>query len=995
MVLDLRAGVKPAFDRNWIAILMPFNTRAAFKLTLAVAAAISAQTLHAQENPERLWSCNLTPNGEWDCEVNESLTQPTEQPSTSPIESTAVIQESESTAQNITADTAPDQPAAADNQGSTATNAPVADTSPASIAPEPISWPEPVAVRTQSTIPPLQTATATATDSTWNCVAEGDNWDCRQEQTPKRTQIAAAPSTGREPQVAATGKPEWSCSASGNEWDCKEIPGAAPVATGRTPGPLVPASATALDWYAYAPGEAPGACRGRYVEPEFAFLEDDRPFEQQPIYVNALTSSTEIGGLTQLEGGIQLQRGGRLITSTRGEYDQQASNARLFGQVRYREKGLLLTSEQADANMLSGDTRFYNAQYVMHQEHMRGQAEQITRYGDRWVELSEGAITYCEPGSNAWQIAADNIELNPETGRGVARHATLDIAGVPVLYTPYLSFPIDDRRQSGFLYPSFGYSESDGVDIAIPYYFNLAENYDDTLTLRHIGERGLLLENEFRYMNSWSHNSLSNGWLSNDEQVDEDRWLFGFEHSGRPMDSLYSRIDFTRVSDDDYFEDLGTSLEVQRDDHLDQLFELRYLQPGWNLALRTQSYQTIDGTTPYERVPQLLLTGNQSRLAGLFDLNYTAEYTRFERDLDSIYAPKGVAAATVGDRVHLRPRVSAAFERPFGFLRPAAMLWHSEYELENDEATDRNGNRSISANIFSLDSGLVFERDFALADGQYIQTLEPRLLLLHSDADQPDADIPAFDSSRLGFTYYNLFHETGWSGNDRVANTQQASLGLSSAVYSDQGIEKLRVGVAQAHYFKDREQPALRPGDITGEESSSNLATLANWNFTRNLRLTHNGEVDRDSYELLEHNYKLSYLPGDKRLFYLNYRDNLEKYKDNPQNPSAHQQLDLAFRWPLSNAWTGYGRWQQDLDNNENLETLLGVEYASCCWKVSVTGRSWVVDPDEVGVVDQFETDTGIFLQFVLRGLGAFGQGEGREFLEDITGYDEDENGAF
>ena len=1010
MVLDLRAGVKPAFDRNWIAILMPFNTRAAFKLTLAVAAAISAQTLHAQENPERLWSCNLTPSGEWDCEVNESLAQPTEQSSATPVESTAVRQEPEAATQAITAETEAVESAPSGNQDSTATEAPVADTIATRNAPEPISWPEPVAAPTQSTATSIQTATATATatatDSAWNCIAEGDNWDCRQEQAPKRTQIAAAPSTGREAQVAATGKPEWSCSASGNEWDCKEIPGTAPVATGRTPGPLVPASAAALDWYAYAPGEVPGACRGRYVEPEFAFLEDDRPFEQQPIYVNALTSSTEIGGLTQLEGGIQLQRGGRLITSTRGEYDQQASNARLFGQVRYREKGLLLTSEQADANMLSGDTRFYNAQYVMHQEHMRGQAEQITRYGDRRVELSEGAITYCEPGSNAWQIAADNIELNPETGRGVARHATLDIAGVPVLYTPYLSFPIDDRRQSGFLYPSFGYSESDGVDIAIPYYFNLAENYDDTLTLRHIGERGLLLENEFRYMNSWSHNSLSNGWLSDDDQYGDDRWLFGFEHSGRPMDSLYSRIDFTRVSDDDYFEDLGTSLEVQRDDHLDQLFELRYLQPGWNLALRTQSYQTIDGSTPYERVPQLLLTGNQNRLAGLFNLDYTAEYTRFERDLDSIHSPtrnptlseaEKNAAATIGDRIHIRPRLGTAFESPWGYVRPAATFWHSTYDLDNERDPSRAGAHSVSAGIVSLDSGLILERDFELADGQYTQTLEPRLFLLHADVDADEQDeIPLFDSSQLGFTYYNLFHETGWSGNDRVADTQQASLGLSSAVYSEQGIEKLRVGVAQAHYFADREY-AGRPGDTIdgGTESSSNLATLANWNFTRNLRLTHNGEVDRDSYELLEHNYKLSYLPGDKRLFYLNYRDNLEKYKDNPQNPSAHQQLDLAFRWPLSNAWTGYGRWQQDLDNNENLETLLGVEYASCCWKVSVTGRSWVVDPDEVGVVDQFETDTGIFLQFVLRGLGAFGQGEGREFLKDITGYDEDENGAF
>ncbi|MBV0933044.1 LPS-assembly protein LptD [Marinobacterium weihaiense] len=794
--------------------------------------------------------------------------------------------------------------------------------------------------------------------------------------------------------ASTKGQPEWECQAGDHDWECKQVASRTPAVASTTTAsrPLTPAAAAALDWYAYTPGDAPGACRGRYIEPNFDYIDDDRPLNQQPVYIQALNSSSIIGGITELEGGIQIQRGGRLITSTRGEYDQSSNNARLYGQIKYREPGLLLLSEQADANMLSGDTRFYNAQYVLHQEHMRGQAEQITRFGDRRIRLDEGAVTYCEPDSNAWQIAADRIELDPETGRGTARHATLDVAGVPVLYTPYLSFPIDDRRQSGFLYPSIGYSKSDGLDVAIPYYFNLADNYDDTLTLRHIGERGLMLENEFRYLNHWSSNRLSNSWLGSDRRHGDDRWLIGFEHSGQPVSNMYSHVNFTRVSDDDYFEDLGTSLAIQRDDHLDQLFDLRYLMPGASLTLRTQSYQTIGGTAPYEKLPQVLLSGQHVTGNRLY-ADYQAEYVQFQRDLDGKYGRNLTGLdRTEGSRVHLRPRMSLNLDAPWGYLRPAATLWHSSYDLENDRHAHLNGSHSISAGILSLDSGLTLERDFALADGEYTQTLEPRLFLLHADVDADDqADIPRFDSSQLDFTYYNLFHETGWSGSDRVADTRQATLGLSSAIYSAQGIEKLRLGAAQAHYLADREH-AGRPGDSLsgGTESSSNLATLANWNFTRNLRLTHNGELDRDSYEFLEHNYKLSYTPGDKRLLYMSYRDDVEK-----DALDGNQQLDLAFRWPLSNSWTGYGRWQQDLDNNENLETLLGLEYASCCWKVRLTGRSWVIDPDTVGSVEEFETDSGIFLQFVLRGLGAFGQGEGREYLGEITGYDEDDNGAF
>ncbi|GAA0788060.1 LPS assembly protein LptD [Marinobacterium sediminicola] len=977
---------------------MPFDTRAAFKLTLAVAAAISAQTLHAQENPERLWSCNLTPSGEWDCEVNESLMQQQAQQnelSSQPrqIPSSDGSQQQSEQTRTASQDSVPTSKPADE----TVAVEPVSPAPAAAVittaAPAPIAWPEPAGSQPTQTATPA-TASAPSAQNDWNCVASGDSWDCNQQPAPGRApQVAGTAVLGREQQVAVAGKPEWNCDASGNSWDCKEVPGAAPAATSfASLSTRTPASAAALDWYAYAPGEAPGACRGRYVEPDFVYLEDDRPLDQQPIYINALSSTTEIGGVTRLDGGIQLQRGGRLITSTHGELDQQAQYARLFGEVRYREKGLLLTSEQADANLLSGDTRFHNAQYVMHEEHMRGQAGLITRFGDSRIGLEEGSITYCEPGSNAWQIAANSIEINPETGRGVARHATLDVAGIPVLYTPYLSFPIDERRQSGFLYPSISYSESDGVDISVPYYFNLAENFDDTLTPRLISERGLLLENEFRYMNRWSHNVLSTAWLADDSQYDDSRWLLGLEHQGSPMERLYTRIDYTRVSDDDYFEDLGTSLDIQRHDHLDQLLELRYLQPDWNLTLRTQGYQTIDGTSPYERVPQLLLNGGRNRIGGLLDVSYSAEYTRFERDLTGTYAPVDDADATIGDRIHLRPRLGLAFERPWGYLRPSAMLWHTQYDLDNDRDADLGGSQTVSANVLSIDSGLILERSLELADGQYTQTLEPRLLLLHADADD-QSETPAFDSSQLDFTYYNLFHETGWSGNDRVADTSQATLGLSSAIYSEQGREKLRVGIAQAYYFQDRQAPALRPGDVTGTESSSNLATLLNWNLTPSLRLTHNGEIDRDGFEVLEHNYKLSFLPDDKRLLYVNYRDNIDKYSDAPTDPRAHQQLDIAFRWPLGDSWTGYGRWQQDLDNSENLETLLGVEYSSCCWKVRLTGRSWVVDPSNN--INEFETDNGIFLQFVLRGLGTFGQGQGREFLEELTGYDEDDNGAF
>lgn len=916
---------------------MPFDTRAGFKLSLAIAAALGSQGLHAQNTTERLWSCDLAPDGEWKCDVNE-----------------AAMKKQEAAAEAAASATAEEPPEESDT-----------NTAKAPVEPTPA---------------PAKATADTATDeqSTRVRIAE-----------ERRTQEANL-------KLNASGPDEWNCVADGDSWACKQTASrvlqSAPLPSPRKAVVLAPEQAAYLDWYPYAAGETTGACSGRYIQPELDYLQDDRPLDQQPVLIDALNSSAALDGLTTLEGGIQIQRGGRMISSTRGEYNRETNQARLFGEVRYREPGFLLMGEQADADMLSGDTRFHNAQYVMHEEHMRGQASRITRFGDNRVRLDEGALTYCEPGSNAWQLAADSIVLDPETGRGVARHASLDVMGVPVLYTPYLSFPIDDRRQSGFLYPSIRYSASNGIDLSVPYYFNIASNVDDTLTPRYIGERGLLLENELRYMNSWSSNRLSTAWMSNDDKLGEDRWVLGLNHNGELLDNLYSHVDFTRVSDDDYYEDLSTSLEVQRDDHLDQRLDLTYRQPNWNLYFSTQSYQTISGTTPYERLPQLHLQGWESYLGNALSLDYDAEFVRFDRDLDSRYAP-GVSAndvhdRTTGDRIHLEPRLSLALDRPWGYLRPSASLWYSQYDLEND-SFDIDARPSVAAGLVSLDSGLMLERGYNTDKGTYTQTLEPRLFLLHASADDQD-DAPIFDSSELDFTYYSLFHTTGWSGNDRIADTSQASLGLSSALYSSQGQEVMRLAAAQAYYFSDRDAAALRPGDITGRENSTNLATLASWSPLPNLRLSHNGEIDRNSYDLLEQNYKLSFRPGDRRLFYLSYRDNTRK-----KPIDGNQQLDMAFRWPINNQWTGYGRLQQDLDASENLETLLGIEYSSCCWKVRLTGRRWVVDPDSIDTGEAFETDNGVFLQFVLRGLGSFGQDQGSEYLKEVTGYDEDEDGTF
>ena len=649
---------------------------------------------------------------------------------------------------------------------------------------------------------------------------------------------------------------------------------------------------------------------------------------------------------------------------------------------------MLLLATEARADLNDGTTEFNNAQYVMHNEHMRGQANQIARQSDNHITMSGGSITYCEPGNNGWAINADELVIKPEEGYGEARGATLRVADVPVMYLPYFYFPIDDTRRSGFLYPTIRFSDTDGLDLSAPYYLNLAPNYDDTITPRIITERGLMLENTFRYLGDWSMNSFSTAYMADDQDYDDQRWLVGLKHDGNPYDRWYTKIDFSRVSDKDYFKDLDTtSFGVRNHDDLDQLAEVMYQADTWSFATRVHAYQTTnDDKEPYEMMPQLILKGREVAFGNSSALSYVASYTQFDRNTDSsTLTPE---EKVTGSRLHLRPTLTASLENSWGYIKPALGYWYSSYKLD-DQPNGWQDSPTLSVPIASIDSGLTFERSYG---EDKTQTFEPRLKLLSVDKDIQEG-IPEFDSSRLDVTYNNLFNDIGYSGSDRIAGTQQATLGLSSAFYDDSGRQLTRVGIAQSYYFEDRDPGmGLRPGDVSGEESSSNYAAMIDWNITPTLRFTHDSEIERSGFSLRQQNYSLTYQPDDQRLLYLSYRDN--SGIDNFDDPDDEvRQTDFAFSWPVAAQWNLIGRWEQDLLRSTNLETLLGVEYSSCCWKVRLTARDWLDDYD--AETDDKQRTSGVFLQFVLRGLGSFGESGGREFLDDITGNDEESHDKF
>ena len=888
---------------------MPFLRRSSYTLTLAVVATMPAALFAADTDSEirdALWTCTMNNGQSWQCDQQGQANTPDK-----------------------------DAPAAQ----APAAALKVSDTP---------STPDPVAPANTETAEPTQQISGA-----WLCEAnESGGWSCLDNQP------STAAVTQPEPQRNAPAAVK-TATVSSNQAVSRDQAVSKDLAEKdlAEKADLSDIRYAAQDWYPITGAQK--ACYGVYIEPDTELPQEG----DNSLTVDADSSETELGGLTRLKGNVELRQSGHFLRSDVAEVDQVSNQITMSGNIQYREPGLLLRGAQAQTHAITGETIVSDADYVVHEQSLRGEAKRIIRMKDDRIRMEHSSYTTCPPNDESWKIASSSLVLDPNRGFGTARNATLRVGETPVFYFPYLEFPIDDQRHSGFLFPSLGYSNGDGVEVTAPYYFNLAPNYDDTLTPKIFTERGLLLENEFRHLNSYGQQTLSTGLLVEDAQANRDRWLIGVDHTGS-KGAWSSRVDYTAVSDDNYFDDLGSSLDVDRSSHLDQLAEATYSTNNWSATLRAHNYQTInDSKSPYQRMPQLQVNGSYGYDLGQeVVFSYLTDVTQFDRKIDDL---SGIDRVT-GSRVHLQPSISVPLLWSWGYLTPKMSYWLSHYDLQDQVAgQDDSINRSVG--VFSLDSALIFERQLQ----EYTQTIEPRLFALYSQEDDQQG-IPDFDTAKTDFSYQGLFRENRFTGLDKIGDSQQISLGLSSGFYRNDGSEMARVGLAQAYYFSDR-TVQLNGDTSVDTEDQSNFAAEAYWNPYSKLRLSVDTELDKSNLNPLESNFKVRYTPAINKAIGFSYR-----YRENRRN-----QAEVSFIWPLAPEWTLMGRWQEDIENSQTPEALLGVEYSSCCWKVRVAARQWIED-DSGG-----REDSAVFLQFILKGLGTLGGGS--TALEDIIGFKERE----
>ena len=803
-------------------------------------------------------------------------------------------------------------------------------------------------------------------------------------------------------------------------------------------------------------------CGGAYIEPTRPGMNDKTNKSDAPTFIGAKASRYEQEQqVATLAGDVVMRQGSMQLEADEASLYQAENRGELNGKVRLRDNGALIVGDHAQVQLDTGAAQIDNAEYVMHKSRIRGNALYAKRAENAIIRLKDGTYTTCEPDSNAWQLKGNNITLNPATGFGTATNATLRVKNIPILYTPYIYFPIDDRRQSGFLPPSFSTGGETGFTLVTPYYFNLAPNYDATLYPQYMTKRGLLMEGEFRYLTKSSEGQFGGAYLNDDndersKQTDSEktRYMLNWQHKGGLDSRLTTLVDYTKISDPFYFQDLKSYQEgVQSQDFLNQQGTVSYRGDSYQAAVNLQSYQlaTISQITPYDRLPQITFNGTLPFQPAGLNFSYETEAVRFDRDLRSgrVRNQDGGpfnADGTIGERrldenvtgltrangtrLNVAPAVSYPMNWSYGFITPKLKYVYTKYDLDLDgKGKDQmalagqtfNSSQDRSVPIASIDSGLYFDRKTNWFGKDYNQTLEPRAFYLYVP-NKDQTEIPVFDTSENSFSYSSLFRDNRFSGSDRIGDENKLSFGLTSRWIEENGFERQRASIGQAVYFKDREVQLPGVDAKTRDDAHSNVSPVAleyEFRFNRDWRATADYNWDTETHSPRSGSAMFHYQPEDNPNKVVNlgyrYRNDQVVYnqltgkwqfggdfgqegdKDFVKDYYKIQQHDFSMMWPIIPQWNLITRWQYDYARNRTLEAFGGFEYDNCCWKLRVINRYWVSNDEYTQLAPQNEKgDHGLFFQIVLKGLGGLTGAKVESFLDKgIEGYREREDKAF
>jgi LPS-assembly protein len=683
-------------------------------------------------------------------------------------------------------------------------------------------------------------------------------------------------------------------------------------------------------------------------------------------------SADQISGSNEQQinalGDVELRRNNGVLTANEVHYQAETDTVQAAGSVVLKQQGLTLTGPALELQMSTQvgsmtqpvftlDNTAVATQFSAQQLSPRGNADVLNFAGEDQYRLNNAAYTTCPVGNDDWYLRVKELDIDNTRQLGIAHGAIIEFKGVPILYAPWLDFALDNRRKSGLLAPTFGTTSKSGTEFSMPYYWNIAPNYDATITPRLMTKRGAMLNSEFRYLGDTYRGILDGDFLS-DTQTSTNRWRFFGTHDQVFAPGVTGHFVYQRVSDDAYFRDLSSQVSSTSLTNLNQEAVLSYQSDWWRAAVRVQQYQTLQDPNapvipPYKRLPQLTWQGALSTDSGL-DFNVNTELTHFDHP-----------TLVTGNRLVAYPSVAMPLVNNFGFITPKVGVNFTQYGL-NSTATTPAENTSRTLPIMSVDSGVYFDRNVEWFGGKYQQTLEPRAYYVYIPYQDQSA-LPNFDSAQMDLNYSQLFTENRFIGNDRINNANQLTLAMTSRVLdSETGLERIRFAVGQRLYFTP--QKVSLNGVTTNDTSSDLLASLGgqiNQAWRAEAAMQYNTQLN----QTVRNSFTASYRPAPGKVMNFSYRT----------ISGEINQIDLSAQWPIAPRWYGMARYNYSLLDKRVVEGLAGLEYNGGCWAARGVFQTIATAANT--------TSTSFFIQLELNGLGRLGSNPLDALKLSVPGY--------
>lgn len=668
----------------------------------------------------------------------------------------------------------------------------------------------------------------------------------------------------------------------------------------------------------------------------------DRSNAPLVVYAKRLDAGKQEQGMA--EGEVELFRADQYLKTEQIFYHPQTEVVTIPGRVEYQDQQVWVKGEDAQYDFLQESGRFVNIDYGLTGSSAHGSAEAVELTSGQSSRLYGMQYTTCPKESSAWLLSAEELNLEHDKGWGTARNAKLEFYGVPILYAPWFTFPIDDRRKSGFLIPSLGNTSDNGVEIGVPWYWNIAPNQDAIIEPRYFTGRGLMLSGEYRLLTRRTNGNLEFDYMHDDHDNPDSRHHFKLEHVSRPWRKWSTRLLVDRVSDDNYFQDFGSSIYQTSLQYLYSTATITGTGRYWRLEMLADTFQVIDDSVlpqnePYKRLPRLLFQADKPFGGSGFGTKLDSELVYFDRDV-----------GLTGGRLDLLPSIYWEHYASWGFIKPSAAYRYTAYGLDNmDQPIDDSPTRSMG--IFSVDSGLVFDR--TNQDGS-TQTLEPRLYYLYVPYEDQD-DLPLFDTGEMTFGFSQLFTTNRFAGADRQGDANQLALAVSTRNYDSDGGD-MRWGLSAGQLFYLQSLRLQLEGKPEFNEDVSPFIVEFNWFASRRFSARTGAQWDWEQSQVDVTSFGVSYNSDEGLRASFDYRFRRDRV----------DQFDLRAFWPVSERWRLMSQVNYSFEDSEMLELQGGFEYESCCWALRTVMRRFLKNRDG-------DFRNGIYLELNLKGLASIG----------------------